>query len=238
MEAGTHAYQGLLPGTLKCPRDGPWLFAHWKDIFRVEDYRRKEPELPLPGWHLHCSFHLLLILQQTSLIIYHIPANLERGTTSSRISVTFRNRLVSRGLGRGACYFIWYLRSFLGRLAPPSFIRAGVPLAFLSPPDVWVVSLGLCLGTISTRVAGSGKCEHPFPEQPPRPPFSTANKHLMKSRGASAVWEAELVPFLPFLMFWGLYISVTSCSSPGISDVRVSFWISGSSEIHSYWTWS
>lgn len=73
---------GLCKDNLKCPRDRQWLFACWKVIFRVEDYCRRELELPPTGVHLRCSFRLFLIPQQISLIIYPAPANQEKGIAS------------------------------------------------------------------------------------------------------------------------------------------------------------
>lgn len=147
-------------------------------------------------------FHLLLIPQQTLLITYQGPANPEKVTMSNGISVTFRKWRASHGSGSAASHFIWYLRSFLGRLASP-LIRSWALLTSLSPPDWWLATPGLFLGPGFHQGALEGsECEkHPFPEGLPRPPFSTPNKHLMKRCGATAVWEATPVAVLPFLMF-------------------------------------
>lgn len=135
----------------------------------------------LSGWHLCYSFHLLLIPQQIPLITYHGPANLEKVITSNGISVTFRKWRASHGSGSAASHFIWYLCSFLGRLASP-FTGAWALLAFLSPP---LATPGLFLrpGFHQGALEGSECEKHRFPEPLPRPPFCTTNEHLMKSCG-------------------------------------------------------
>lgn len=133
-----------------------------------------------------------------------VPANRGKGITPSGVSVTFWNRLISHGLGWGASRLIRCLCSFRGRLPPPlSFIEAGpICIPFPSRPGG-----GYTRALPGNRFPPGGTGaervrEAPLPRTAPSPPpFSATSKHLMKSCGATAVWEVTLVAFLPSLMF-------------------------------------
>lgn len=128
---------------------------------------RQSPTLPLPGLHLLCSFPLLFILQQISLIIYHVPANQEKSIISGHnlcdlLKLARLSSLVGQAVGP---FILFGIRVLSGKACCRFHLCQG---------PISIPSTSSCLWAATTELFGSGfhlgalegsKCEkHHFPD--------------------------------------------------------------------------
>lgn len=140
-------------------------------------------ELPLPCLHLHCSFHLILIPQQISLMMSLRPANQKKGIASDVISVTFRKWNVCHGVGSWTCH-PWYL-FFPGKDLCPSVLWDRLLLVFFPPPEVpgWQQLGWLGTGFHQGALEESKSEKRPFSEQFLRSPLKRTKEQMWRAVG-------------------------------------------------------